>query len=98
MAEHAALITQLADDGRLIHCSPLTEPGDALTVAVRDGAVEIGPEPVADGGSHLAGYYLVRCRSRQEAIDIAARIPDARSHHVVIRALMPLAGVNDTVS
>ena len=34
---------------------------------------------------HLAGFYLVECADIDEAIGIAARVPDAEFNHVQVR-------------
>jgi hypothetical protein len=41
----------------------------------------------------LAGYYLVDCESVDRAVEIAARIPDARWERVEVRAAMDVAGL-----
>ncbi len=94
LAGHADLIEDLQHTGRLLHCSPLVTPHEGCEVAVRDERTIVSPEPVLATGDVLAGFYVVRCSDLEEACAIAARVPDARSHHVVVRPLMPIAGIN----
>lgn len=50
----------------------------AATVRVRDGDTSVTEAPYLDTPANLCGYYLIDCTSRDRAIELAARIPDAR--------------------
>ena len=41
--------------------------------------------PFAEVKEHLAGFYLVECADMDEAVGIAARVPDASFNHVQVR-------------
>src|SRR5215216_317674 len=50
----------------------------ATTVRVRDGKTTTTDGPFAETREQLGGYYLVEAKDLDEAVKIAARIPDAR--------------------
>lgn len=93
---HVDLIESLRQDGRLLWCSPLADPGEGVEVHVGDGGVRVRPERIQP--DPIAGFYIVRCASREEAIDIAARIPDAAHAPVLVRALLDVAAVDGTMA
>lgn len=91
--EHAALITELRAAGKLVACSPLETPDAGSSVRVdQHGRMVVRPEDISTGAVP-AGFYLVRCGSPEEALAIASRIPDARRAAVLVRPLLPLAGI-----
>jgi hypothetical protein len=82
---HFALTDALLDSGHLVTSAGLTPVETAKQVSVRDGAVVATDGPLAEVKEHLAGFYLVECADMEEAIGIAARVPDARFTHVQVR-------------
>jgi hypothetical protein len=44
--------------------------------------------PFAETKEQLGGFYLVRCDTEEEALDMAARIPSARSGRIEVRPIM----------
>jgi len=44
--------------------------------------------PFAETKEQLGGYYLVEARDREEAVDIAAKIPGARFGSIEVRPIM----------
>ena len=59
----------------------------ATTVRVRDGQTLTTDGPFAETKEALGGYYLVDAKDLDEAIDIAGRIPDAKTGSVEIRPI-----------
>jgi hypothetical protein len=49
----------------------------ATTVRVRNGKTQTTDGPFAETREQLGGYYLVEAKDLDEAVKIAARIPDA---------------------
>ena len=45
--------------------------------------------PLGESKEHLAGFMVVECASEQEALDIAARLPDAAYAGVDVRPCAP---------
>lgn len=93
---HADLIEALQREGRLVYCSPLTHPAEGALVEARSGEVVVRPENIDN--EPIAGFYIVRCASRDQAIEIASRIPDAANAPVLVRALLNLSAVGSPLA
>jgi hypothetical protein len=84
---HFALTDALLDSGQLVTSAALAPVETAKQVSVRDGAVAATDGPFPEVKEHLAGFYLVECADMDEAVGIAARVPDAAFNHVEVRPL-----------
>ena len=82
---HYALHDALLDSGQLITSEGLADVATAKRVTLRDGALTTTDGPFAEVKEHLAGFYLVECADMDEAIAIAARVPDAEFNDVEVR-------------
>ena len=72
----------------------LSEGGEALeptstatTVRVRDGERTTTDGPFAETNEVLGGYYLLNCKNLDEAIEVAAQCPGARSGSIELRPI-----------
>ena len=92
MGEYLAFTKDIIGSGELVDGAPLADPSTATTVRVLDGATETTDGPFAESKEHLAGYYLIECESLDRAVELAARIPDARYSGVEVRSVMDMAG------
>jgi hypothetical protein len=92
MAGYATLTKEIVDSGEYVDGAPLADYSTAQTVRVRSGRTDVVDGPFAESKEHLAGYYVVECESRERAVAIAARIPDARYNAVEVRALLDAGG------
>jgi hypothetical protein len=59
----------------------------ATTVRVRNGKTLSTDGPFAETKEQLAGYYLVEANNLDDAIGIAARIPNARDGAIEVRPI-----------
>jgi hypothetical protein len=84
-AEYLALFDELKSSGKVVSCSRLVPPRDAVTVWVRNGAVHMTDGPFAETKEQLGGFFLLDVADTQEALAIAARIPGARQGCVEVR-------------
>ena len=84
-AAHFALTDALLDSGHLVTSEALAPVETAKHVTARDGAVVATDGPFPEVKEHLAGFYLVDCADMDEAVGIAARVPDAAFNHVEVR-------------
>lgn len=91
--EHAALSAELADQGLLVSAAGLADPITSRTVSVRKGKRTTTDGPYAEAKEHLAGFYLVECETVEQAIDYAARMPDAQYVAVEVRPVMDTSGL-----
>ena len=60
----------------------------ATTVRVRNGKTMTTDGPFAETKEQLGGYYLLKARDLNEAIQLAARIPGARFGSIEVRPVM----------
>lgn len=82
---HFALTDALLDSGHLVTSAGLAPVETAKQVCVRDGVIGATDGPFAEVKEHLAGFYLVECADMDEAVGIAAMVPDAEFNHVQVR-------------
>jgi hypothetical protein len=65
--------------------SALEGPAMATTVRVRNGETLLSDGPITETREFIAGIDVVRCTDRQQAIELAAAHPVARSHAIEVR-------------
>ncbi len=88
---HRALTEELIESGELVVSEGLADPALAQRVTVRDGVTTLADGPFAEVKEHLAGFYLVECGTRERAVEIAARIPDAVWGLVEVRPVLDMS-------
>jgi hypothetical protein len=81
----------LKDRGVLLAAEPLHPVETAATVRIRNGQLSVTDGPFAETKEALAGFYLVEARDLNEAIQIAAQIPPARTGSIEVRPVRELA-------
>ncbi|SNY48528.1 YciI family protein [Paractinoplanes atraurantiacus] len=74
---HGALLAELKESGELMLTQALADPSQSAVVSVRDGRTVVTDGPFAEAKEYLGGFYVVDCESRERALEIAAKIPDA---------------------
>jgi hypothetical protein len=89
-AEYAEYTKAMADRGVLQGGERLRPTTDATTVRVRNGETLSTDGPFAETKEQLAGYYLVDCKDLDEAIEVAALIPGARTGSIEVRPIWEL--------
>ena len=91
--------SQLAHDiqasGHYLGASPLQSISTAASVRVRDGKRLVTDGPFAETREQLGGYFLVEAQNRDEAIEIAGRIPGAKFGTVEVRPMVELPNLRD---
>jgi hypothetical protein len=90
---HEELTRELHEHGMLVSSAGLADPITTRTVVVRDDTLTTTDGPYAEAKEHLAGFYLVECDTIDEAIDYAARMPDAKYLAVEVRPVMDSSGL-----
>ena len=86
--EYMAFTKDIIDRGLMKGGEALQATATATTVRVRDGETLTTDGPFAETKDQLGGFYLVDCKDLDEAIEVAARIPDARRGSIEIRPIM----------
>jgi hypothetical protein len=85
--EYAEFGKEMAERGVLLGGERLHFTSTATTVRVRDGETVATDGPFAETKEQLAGYYVVDCKDLDEAIEVAAKIPGARSASIEVRPI-----------
>jgi hypothetical protein len=88
--EYHALTGDLREKGIYETGAPLQPTTAATTVRVRDDEQLVTDGPFAETKEQLGGYFLIEAESIDEALDVAARIPAARTGAVEIRPVIPI--------
>jgi hypothetical protein len=79
------LADELTARGQYLGGHPLYPSSSAISVRVRGGKRLVTDGPYAETREHLGGYMIVDVKDAAEAIEIAGRIPLARTSTVEIR-------------
>lgn len=88
MGEFHDFTESVRKSGHYIGGNALAPTHAATTVRVRQGKVAATDGPFAETKEQLGGYYLLKARDLNEAIQLAARIPGARFGSVEVRPVL----------
>jgi hypothetical protein len=80
----------LAASGRMGDCAALEPTRVATTVRVRGGKRITTDGPFAETREQLGGYYVVKTKDLDEALDLAAKIPDVHGGSIEVRPVMQM--------
>ena len=86
--EYMAFTKDIIDRGLMKGGEALQPTSTATTVRVRNGETLTTDGPFAETKDQLGGFYLVDCKDLDEAIEVAARIPDVRRGSIEVRPIM----------
>jgi hypothetical protein len=92
MAEYGSFTQDIQKSGHMIGGEALQPTHTATTVRVRNGKVSTTDGPFAETKEQLGGYYLIEGKDLNDAIQVAARIPGAKSGSIEVRPIMVFAG------
>jgi len=87
MAGYVAFGEEMGRRGVLTGGERLRPTTDATTVRVRDGEVLTSDGPFAETKEQIGGFYLVDCKDLDEAIEVASKIPGAKSGSIEVRPI-----------
>ena len=88
---HLKLTEEMAEAGVLVVSEGLADPQLARWVSARDGETIASDGPFAEVKEHLAGFYLVEVDGLDQAIEWAAKVPDARLREVEVRPVLDMS-------
>ena len=91
--ESVLLANQLHTSGQYLGAAPLHPTSETSCVQVRDGKRIVIDGPFAETREQIGGYFLIDATNRDEAIEIAARIPGARIGTVEVRPVTEVTGL-----
>ena len=86
-AEYREFTEAIRKSGHLVAVNRLLPPHAATTVRVRKGKIATTDGPYAETKEQLGGYYVIEATDLNEAIQVASRIPGARSGCVEVRPI-----------
>jgi hypothetical protein len=86
-AEYYEFTDSIKKGGQYVGGEALQPTSAATTVRVRGGKVSTTDGPYAETKEQLGGYYLINAKDLNEAIQIASRIPSARSGSIEVRPI-----------
>jgi hypothetical protein len=87
LAEYQTFTQSIIQSGNFKAGDRLQPTTTATTVRVRDGKTLTTDGPFAETREQLGGYYLIEAKDLNAAIDIAARIPGARTGSIEVRPI-----------
>jgi hypothetical protein len=88
MGEYMAFTDDVRKSGNYVAGEALHPVHAATTVRLRNGKLSTTDGPFAETKEQLGGFYLVNARDLNEAIQIASRIPSARTGSVEVRPVV----------
>ena len=88
MKEYGEFTQWLVDSGMMLGGEALQSTTTATTVRVRDGSTLTTDGPFAETKEQLGGFYMVDAKDLDAAIDVASRIPGARTGSIEVRPIM----------
>jgi hypothetical protein len=88
MAQHGAATEAMQTAGAYVGGEALDLTNTARTLRLREGKPLVTDGPFVESKEAIGGFYLVECASIDEALEWAARLPEARIGAVEVRPLL----------
>jgi hypothetical protein len=89
-AAHLDFNDELRRSGHYVEAEALKPSTESTCVRVKGGRAMVTDGPFAEAKEVVAGFYLLEVRDRDEALEIAARIPSATHATVEVRPIHKL--------
>lgn len=96
MDGHQSFIAEATASGEMLSTHALGDPSQTTVVRSAGGKPQITEGPFAETKEFMGGYYLLDVESKERAVELAQRIPDARIDGLAleIRPVMFSAGAD----
>ncbi len=88
MQRHGEFAQKTLQSGQLTGGGPLQATSSATTLRIRSGKTMITDGPFAETKEQLGGFYMVDCKDLDEALGMAARLPDAAVGSIEVRPMI----------
>ena len=88
MNEYFGFTDDIRKNGKYVAGEALHPTASATTLRVRNGKVSTTDGPFAETKEQLGGFYLIEATDLNDAIQVASRIPGARSGSIEIRPVV----------
>lgn len=92
-ADSAKYAQTLHTSGKYLAAAPLQPTSTASSVRVSEGRRLVTDGPFAETREQLGGFFLIDAKDRDEAIEIAGRIPAGRWGTVEVRPVIEISGL-----
>jgi hypothetical protein len=83
--EYRVFTEEIVGSGHFVAGEELQPVNTATTVRIRNGRVSTTDGPFAETKEQLGGFYLIEARDLNDAIQVAAKIPSARTGSIEVR-------------
>ncbi|MHB8620705.1 MAG: YciI family protein [Chloroflexota bacterium] len=87
---YGAFTDEIVKSGVMKGGDALHPSSTATTIRVRDEKVLTTDGPFAESKEQLGGFYLLECKDLDEAIQWAAKIPNARDGAIELRPVVEM--------
>jgi hypothetical protein len=88
MKSYFGFTADIRKNGHYVAGEALHPVSSATTVRVRNGSTLTTDGPFAETTEQLGGFYLIDARDLNEAIQVASRIPSAKTGSIEVRPVM----------
>jgi hypothetical protein len=92
MGEYTAFSDSIKKSGQFVGANQLQPTHTATIVRSRNGKVSTTDGPFAETKEQLGGYYLIEAKDLNDAIQVASRIPSAKSGSIEVRPVVERNG------
>jgi hypothetical protein len=87
MEAYNAFSQEVRERGMMEAAEALHPTSSATTVRVRDGQTVTTDGPFAETKEALGGFYMIKAKDLDEAIEVAAKIPGAKHGSIEVRPI-----------
>jgi hypothetical protein len=87
MGEYFAFTNDTKKSGHYLAGDALQPVSTATTVRIRKGKLSTTDGPFAETKEQLGGYYFIEAKDLNEAIQVASRIPAAKTGSIEVRPI-----------
>ena len=87
MGDYFAFTEGIKKSGHYIGGNALQPTQTATTVRLRQGKISTTDGPFAETKEQLGGYYLIEAKDLNDAIQVASKIPAAKTGSVEVRPI-----------
>jgi hypothetical protein len=88
MGEYFAFTEGIRKSGHYVAGEALQPIQTATTIRIRNGRASTTDGPFAETKEQLGGFYLIEARDLNDAIQVASKIPSARTGSIEVRPVV----------
>jgi len=75
---HGDFIAKIKESGEYVFTQALADPSASTVIRAYDGVPAVTDGPYIESKEFLGGFYVVDCKTRERAHEVAAMLPDAK--------------------